>query len=112
MTTAIINNRIAGTRITVWDIVYYLERGRSAQEIAQILPLSAEQVQAAVRYIEEHKEEVMEGHRRIEARVARGNPPEVEAELNEAHARLMAWLEQRRLARAQEVNGEGTPGRR
>ena len=31
MGDTIINNRIAGTRITVWDITYYLEKGRSAE---------------------------------------------------------------------------------
>ena len=27
MAPAIVNDRIAGTRITVWDVLYYLEKG-------------------------------------------------------------------------------------
>ena len=37
MGDTIVNNRIAGTRITVWDITYYLEKGRSPQYIAEVL---------------------------------------------------------------------------
>jgi uncharacterized protein (DUF433 family) len=118
VSAAIVNNRIDGTRITIYDIVYYLERGRRAEEIARILPVTLEQVQTAIQYIEEHKAEVMEVHRQIEERHARGNPPEIKAQLQESHARLMAWLEERRRAKerpeakSQEVNGEGNPGRR
>lgn len=85
----VVNHRLAGTRITVWDIVYYLERGRTHGEIAQILHLSPEQVEAAVRYIEGHQQEVLEVHRKIEARIARGNPPEVQAKLDASHARFL-----------------------
>jgi uncharacterized protein (DUF433 family) len=109
MTAAIVNNRIAGTRITVWDIVYYLENGRDPEYIAEILPVTVEQVQAAVRYIEEHKEEVMAVHRQIEERNARGNPPEIEAKLAESRAKRLALMEQLRKAKRQEGNGEG-PG--
>lgn len=31
---AIVNNRIEGTRITVWDMYLYLEHGASIDEIA------------------------------------------------------------------------------
>jgi uncharacterized protein (DUF433 family) len=110
MSAAIVNNRIEGTRITIYDIVHYLEYGRSYAQIAEILRLTPEQVEAAVRYIEEHKAEVMAVHQEIEARIARGNPPEIEAKLKESHARLLAWLEAHRQGKSREVNGEGAPG--
>jgi len=69
------SHRIAGTRISVWDVLHYLETGWSRPEIAATLHLSGAQVDAVARYIEEHKEELMVVHRRIEARKARGNPP-------------------------------------
>jgi uncharacterized protein (DUF433 family) len=99
MGNAIINNRIAGTRITVWDITYYLANGRSPEYIAEILPVTEEQVRAAIQYIEEHKEEVMAVHRQIEERHARGNTPEVEAKLAESQAKRLALMEQFRKAK-------------
>jgi uncharacterized protein (DUF433 family) len=101
MGDTIVNNRIAGTRITVWDITYYLENGKSPEYIAEVLPVTVEQVRAAIEYIEAHKEEVMAIHRQIEERHARGNPPEVEAKLVESRAKMRAWLEERRRAKSQ-----------
>jgi uncharacterized protein (DUF433 family) len=113
MSAAIVNNRIAGTRITVWDVYQYLEGGNwTPHQIAEILRLSLEQVHAAMRYIEENKEYVLEVHRQIEERNARGNPPEIEAMARESHLRLLKWLEEHRKGEGQEVNGEGTRPRR
>lgn len=107
---AIVNDRIAGTRITVWDIVHYLENNRSHQEIAEILNLTLDQVQAAVRYIKEHEAQVMEIHRQIEERIARGNPPELQARLDAAHARLLEALKSNEKRMSQEKNGSGASG--
>jgi uncharacterized protein (DUF433 family) len=112
MSATIVNNRIAGTRITIYDVVQYLEYGWSAEGITEILPLSLEQVEAAIRYIEEHKAEVLEVHRQIEERHARGNPPEIEAMAQESHARLLARVEEFKRRKRQEANGEGNPGGR
>jgi uncharacterized protein (DUF433 family) len=98
----IVNNRIAGTRITVWDVLHYLENGRSPEYIAGILPITVEQVHGMIRYIEEHKEEVMAVHRQIEERIARGNPPEIQAKLVESRAMRLALMEQLRKAKSQE----------
>jgi uncharacterized protein (DUF433 family) len=107
MTAPIVDNRIAGTRITVWDIVHYLEKGRSPEYIAAVLPLTVEQVQAAIQYIAEHREEVMAVHRQIEERIARGNPPEIEAKLAQSRARRLAFMEELRKANRQEGDGVG-----
>ena len=110
MTTAIVNNRIAGTRITVWDIVHYLEYGDTPEYIADVLKLSVEQVHAAIEFIEANKDFVMQVHREIEERIARGNPPWVEERLKDTRAKMQAWLEQKRKATSPERNGEGHPG--
>jgi uncharacterized protein (DUF433 family) len=90
----IIKNHIVGTRITVWDVLHYLETGWSGPEIAATLHLSDAQVDAVVRYIEDHKEELMVVHRQIEARKARGNPPEITAKLAQSSTKLQEWLKQ------------------
>jgi uncharacterized protein (DUF433 family) len=104
--------RVAGTRITVYDVVYWLEVGKSAEEIGAILRLSTEQVQAALRYIDSHREAVMAVHRQIEARNAQGNPPAIRAKLEASRAKLKVELERRRRARSQEATTDaGADGR-
>jgi uncharacterized protein (DUF433 family) len=90
----IIRNRIAGTRITVWDILHYLKTGWSYSEIAEALHLSEAQVEAAARYIEDHRKELMVVQRQIEDRKARGNPPEIQGKLAKSRMKLQAWLKQ------------------
>jgi uncharacterized protein (DUF433 family) len=102
--------RIAGTRITVYDIVHYLEAGRRPEEIAAILRLSLEQVLSAVKYIAEHRAEVMAVHRRIEERIARGNPPEIEAMRLATRARMQAWLKEHHKDPEQEAQDAGNGG--
>jgi uncharacterized protein (DUF433 family) len=103
--------RLARSRINVYDVVHYLEGGHSANYIALTLGITLAETQALMKYIEEHKEEVMAVHRQIEERIARGNPPEIAARMAESptHALIEArWAEiQRR--RAQEKNGESDP---
>ncbi len=111
MQAAIVDHRIVGTRITVFDIVHYRENGWSPAEIAASLRLSPEQVQAAIQYIEAHKDEVMAIHQQIEERMARGNPPDLQAKLDAGHERFQEMLRRCREAKSKEVNGEGHPGR-
>jgi uncharacterized protein (DUF433 family) len=91
----IMNYRIAGTRVTVWDILHHLENGWTVPEIAEVFGISPEEVQTAMDYIADHVDEVREVHRQIEERNARGNPPEVEAKLAQARAKRLAWLTER-----------------
>ena len=88
----IVNNRIAGTRITVWDVLHYLESGWSCPAIAATLHLTEAQVAAAARYIEEHRDEAMAVHRHIEDRKARGNPSEIRTKAAKSRAKLQNWL--------------------
>jgi uncharacterized protein (DUF433 family) len=94
---------IAGTRITVYDVIGYLQQGRDRDRIAAILSLSSQQVEAAIRYIEEHRDEVMLSYETNMERVRRGNPPEVQARVETAHERLQARLRQIREPRQREA---------
>jgi len=95
--------KIDGTRTTVYDVYYYQTCGRSRDRIMEILRISPEQLQAALDYIEEHKDHVVAVHQYVEERNARGNPPEVEAKLVGVRERMKAWLEARR---AQALEGD------
>jgi uncharacterized protein (DUF433 family) len=88
----IVKNRIAGTRITIWDVLHYLEAGWSCPEIAATLHLTEAQVATAARYIEDHRDEVMVVHQQIEDRKARGNPPDILAKVAKSRAKVQEWL--------------------
>ena len=93
---------IAGTRITVYDILDYARSDWQPSSVALWLGISTEQVEAAMRYIDEHREEVMSEYQQILARNARGNPPELQARLDANHARFMERVRQHR-----KTNGKG-----
>lgn len=106
--------RLANSRINVYDVVHYLEHGHSANYIALVLRITLAQTQALIQYIEEHKEEVMAVHRKIEERIAKGNSPEIEARLaaSPTHARIQAHLAEVLRKRAgEQTNGTSDPGR-
>jgi uncharacterized protein (DUF433 family) len=100
--------RIEGSRITVYDVLDYLKTGWHRDEIAALFDLSSRQVEAATRYIEEHRDEVMAEYEEILARHARGNPPELQAKLDAAHERLQAMVRERRGSKGQEMHHGGT----
>jgi uncharacterized protein (DUF433 family) len=102
--------QLAGTRITVYDIIPYLEAGRSPNYIAAVLNLSTAEVLTLMQYIKEHKTDVMAVHRQIEERIAQGNPPEIEAKRRISHAKLFALrAELERKHSQEESNGAGNP---
>ena len=116
MEAAIINRgrgpEIAGTRITVYTIIDYLNMGWHHTLIAATLRISSAQVLAAEKYIEDHKEEVTAAYQRILERSANArNPPEVEAKLVQSRAKLQAALKEIQDRKARETNGHaGNPG--
>ena len=87
---------IAGTRITVYDVLDYYKTGWHRDMIADTLELSSEQVEVAVRYIEEHRDEVMADYAEMLARDAQGNSPELQAKLDAGHERFLAMVRERR----------------
>jgi uncharacterized protein (DUF433 family) len=105
---------IKGTRLTVYDIIPYRLNGDTPEQVVEILTgyhglISAAHIEALYRYMDEHHDEVMAVHRKIEERIARGNPPEIEAKLREASARFQARLAEIRRTMS-ESNGDGHPG--
>jgi uncharacterized protein (DUF433 family) len=98
---------IAGSRITVFDILDYLKTGWPTGEIARLFHLTTAQVDVAVRYIEEHRGEVMADYEEMLARDARGNPPELQAKLDAGHERFLAMVRERQQAKSQENRDAG-----
>lgn len=96
MACTIVNGRIDGTRITVWDVFLHVAEGCSTEDILDELPLTAPQLQAAMAFIRDNHEYVAEGHRKIEERNARGNPPEIKEKLKRTTARMQQWLRERK----------------
>jgi uncharacterized protein (DUF433 family) len=106
MTATIIDRgrapEIAGTRITVYDIMDFATAGWHHSQIAVHFRLSTGQVLAALRYIEEHKPEVTAAYQEMLERDAQGNPPELQARLDADHAKFLETVRQR-----QSANGQG-----
>ncbi len=88
--------QIEGSRITVFDILDYVNADWHPTQIALLFRISSRQVEAAVQYIAEHKDEVMDQYNRILERSARGNPPELQAKLDAGHERFLAMVRDRR----------------
>jgi uncharacterized protein (DUF433 family) len=101
---------IAGTRITVYTIYEYVQEKWRPADMAFWLNLRRDQVEVAVRYIEEHREEVAAEYAKIMERINRGNPPELQEKLDASHAKFQAMLRERRRLNGQEAQGEGNPG--
>ncbi|HZW29790.1 MAG TPA: DUF433 domain-containing protein [Isosphaeraceae bacterium] len=68
-----------GTRITVYCIMDYVRAGDPPARIAEDLDLNEEQVQAALEYINAHRDEVEAQYEAILKRVSQPNPDWVEA---------------------------------
>jgi uncharacterized protein (DUF433 family) len=97
MGTQIINRgrgpEIAGTRITVYDVVDYLQEGWRYDQIAGLFRLPSDDIQAAIQYIEDHKDAVMTAYRQILARHRHVQySPEVQAKLVQNRQKLQAKL--------------------
>jgi uncharacterized protein (DUF433 family) len=101
---------IAGTRITVYDVLDYHKLGWHRDMIADTLELYSHEVELAIRYIEDHRDEVMAHYAEMLARDARGNPPELQAKLDEGHERFLAMVKERREAKGLEAQDAGHSG--
>ncbi|HVC93598.1 MAG TPA: DUF433 domain-containing protein [Pirellulales bacterium] len=101
---------IAGTRITVYDILDYVRAGWHHATIAATLRLSSLEVQEAIRYIDDHHAEVSAEYQKMLDRDARGNPPEIQAKLDAAHAKVEAWMSDHHGQPVEESNGRNLGG--
>jgi uncharacterized protein (DUF433 family) len=100
---------LTGTRVTVFDVLHYLDAGHGPTYIAAVLGIGTPGVQALMRYIEEHREEVRAENQKILDRIARGNPPEVEAKLKGSRAKLLALRDELKRRSGGGSNGASDP---
>ena len=85
--------QLSTSRITVQDLVPYLQQNYAHEQILQIMPvLTVPEIQAVERYVRDHYDAVMEQDQRIRERnAARQNSADVEeAEHEERMQRLEA----------------------
>ena len=98
---------IAGTRITVYDVLDYHKSGWHRDMIADTLTLTSQQVEVAIRYIQDHLGEVMADYAEMLARDAQGNPPELQARLDAGHEPFLAMVRERRDEKKPEARDAG-----
>ncbi|MGH7135751.1 MAG: DUF433 domain-containing protein, partial [Pirellulales bacterium] len=103
--------QLSTSRITVQDLVPYFQLNYSYDEILQIMPsLSVAEIQAVERYVDEHREEVMEEDRRIRERNAtRRNSPQIEESRRRVREEWPALQKAYEKYFGQEPNGDGNP---
>ena len=87
---------IAGTRITVFDVLDFRKHGWHRDRIAAQFDLGSSQIQAAFDYIDAHKDEVLTQYQQILDR--QKNPPDVQAKLDQSKKRALARREELRAA--------------
>src|SRR3990172_8647243 len=80
---------VAGTRITLYDILDYVHDGWPARQIAAWLHLSDAQVQAALAYIESHRAQVEQQYQDV-LRQAEENRAFWEHRIRDRQARIDA----------------------
>ena len=86
---------IAGTRITVFDVLDYRKHGWHRDRIAALFRLSSAQIQAALDYIDAHTDEVMAEYQRILDRVKNYQyPPDVLAKIEQSRGAAARCREQ------------------
>ncbi len=107
---------IAGTRITVYSIMDSIKAGWSREEILQVMSrVTAEQLDAVYKYIEQHREEVESEYERIlqreaaaraeSERIMRERTPDLfDLSPEELRRRLLQKLEEKKKA-TQTQNG-------
>ncbi|MBC8873138.1 MAG: DUF433 domain-containing protein [Planctomycetes bacterium] len=95
---------IAGTRITVFDVMDYLGEGWHRDRIASLFRLSSRDIQAAIDYIEQHRGEVEADYQQIlERHQNYSYPPDVQAKIDKCRGTARRRMEELRKHRAQEA---------
>ena len=102
---------ISGTRITVYDVMDYYKHGWHRDQIAVMFRLSSRDIQAAIDYIEAHKEEVQREYQKILDRHANYKyPPEVQKIVDECRGaadRRLKEIRERRAKEGQDADPHG-----
>lgn len=102
--------QLSTSRITVQDLFPYFQLGYSDEQIIRdVMPsLSTAEIGVVRRYVEEHREDVLEEDQLIrEWNATRTNPPEVQKALQQGRNQRLAWLESRKNRRPQDAVREG-----
>jgi len=101
--------QLSNSRITVQDLIPYLQTESSDEEIQRAMPiLTKDDIRCVKQYVERHRDEVFAEDRRIrEENASQKNSPHVERILQEARAARVARMKGRQ--RSSELNGEGHP---
>ena len=99
--------QLSTSRITVQDLVPYLQEGRSHEEIMRWVPiLTLEEISVIEHFYKEHQKEMDEQDRRIRERNAqRKNSPEVEEILRRGKEKMDILREEFK-KKKQERNGD------
>jgi uncharacterized protein (DUF433 family) len=85
---------IAGTRITVYDVMDYLKHGWHRDRIAALFRLSSRDVQSAIDYIDGHRTAVEAAYQRILDRDRTHRyPPQVQAKVDRCREAAQRRLE-------------------
>ncbi len=87
---------LAHIRITVFDLLPYVRAGWHPTSMAALFDLSMAEIDALLQYLRDHESEVLMEDEKIAERIARGNPPEVEAKRRISRERLQALRERLR----------------
>lgn len=104
--------QLSTSRITVQDLVPYFQLNYSYDQIREIMPtLSAAEIAVVERYVDDHREEVMEEDRRIrEINATRRNPPWVEDVFRRTREKWPALEKAYRKYHDENANGDGHSG--
>lgn len=102
---------IAGTRITVYDVMDYQKHGWARDRIAALFRLSSRDIQAAIDYIEQHREQVEAEYQSILNRHhSYRYPAEVQGKVDrcrEAAQRRLNHVRQRRAGEVGDAESHG-----
>jgi hypothetical protein len=97
---------LSGTRITVYNLLpYFLDPTITEEYICRVCEITPQQVAAVRAFALNHADAVMAEHRRIEARMSEGNPPEVIAKAQQTHAKFEEF--RHALAQREHRNDDG-----
>jgi uncharacterized protein (DUF433 family) len=100
--------QLSTCRITVQDLVPYLQQNCTPEEIMAIMPvLKTEEIEAIQQYVRDNYDAVMEQDRRIRARNAnRTSSPEILEIRKQGHAKALTLMEEFAKNKAPEKNGD------
>jgi uncharacterized protein (DUF433 family) len=104
--------QLSTSRITVQDLLPYLQQNCSYEEIMAIMPvLTVDEILVVQQYVRDHYDAVMALDRRIRERNAtREVPPQIEAIRRAGHAKVVQLLEQFAKEKPAEKNGDRSAG--